>query len=56
MKRIAIALILMAGQAAAHPGAHAHPHDGASWLTMVAALAVLGAAGGVAFATWRRRK
>ncbi|MDU8912031.1 hypothetical protein [Aestuariicoccus sp. MJ-SS9] len=35
---------LWAGAAAAHPGAHVHPHEGASWLVVAAALGVIGLA------------
>ncbi|MBS0126618.1 hypothetical protein [Thetidibacter halocola] len=47
--------VLMAGPALAHPGVHVHPHDGASWLTVAAALAVLAVAGGVALARVKGR-
>ena len=47
---------LLAGPAVAHPGAHVHPHDGASWLTVAASLAVLAVAGGVAVSRVRSRK
>ena len=56
MKKLALALVAMGGQAAAHPGAHLHPHDGASWLAVAGALAVLALAGGIAVAQVRRRK
>ncbi|MFZ7092903.1 hypothetical protein [Primorskyibacter sp. 2E233] len=48
--------VTAAGPALAHSGAHLHPHDGASWLTMVAALAVLAVAGGLAVARKRTSK
>ncbi|ETX15251.1 hypothetical protein OCH239_18415 [Roseivivax halodurans JCM 10272] len=48
--------ILLAAPAAAHPGAHVHPHDGASWLAVVGALAVLVLAGGVVAARRRNRR
>ena len=40
----------------AHPGAHFHPHDGAHWLTLVSALAVLALAGGLALVRGRSRR
>ena len=48
--------ILLAAPAAAHPGAHVHPHDGASWLALAGALAVLALAGGLALARRRHRR
>ena len=46
---------LVSGSAAmAHPGAHLHPHDGASWLTIANALGVMAVAGGLALARSRR--
>lgn len=45
-----------ASTAAAHPGAHVHPHDGAHWLVTAGALAVLAIAGGLAVAKVRSRK
>ncbi|MCE0505793.1 hypothetical protein LR948_10530 [Roseivivax sp. GX 12232] len=39
------AAALLAGPAFAHEGAHLHPHDGAGWLAVTAALAVLALAG-----------
>ena len=47
---------LLASPALAHSGAHLHPHDGASWLAVVAALGVLALAGGLALARARGRK
>ena len=44
---------IAAGPVLAHGGAHVHPHDGASWLTLAAALAVLALAGGLARARAR---
>ncbi|KMK68368.1 hypothetical protein [Puniceibacterium sp. IMCC21224] len=42
MTRIATpALLFAAGPAFAHSGPHLHPHDGASWLSVVAALGVI---------------
>ena len=41
-------LILLASPAAAHPGAHLHPHDGGLWLLGVSALTIA-LAGYVAF-------
>ncbi len=45
-----------AGPALAHAGAHVHPHDGAAWLAVVAALSVAAVAGGLALMRVRRRK
>ncbi|SMX27397.1 hypothetical protein TRP8649_01502 [Pelagimonas phthalicica] len=42
MMRSAFALVVMAGPALAHEGAHLHPHDGGMWLGVVAVLAGLG--------------
>jgi len=59
MKRslsITSAVLASATAASAHPGAHVHPHEGAHWLVMVAALAVLAAAGGLAAVRARSRK
>lgn len=50
MKRAIIGgagLMAMATAVQAHPGTHVHPHDGAHWLVVVAALSVLALAGGV---------
>ncbi|WP_206080277.1 LPXTG cell wall anchor domain-containing protein [Pacificoceanicola onchidii] len=48
MRGILVAMALTAGPALAHPGVHVHPHDGASWMTVAGALAVLALAGGLA--------
>ena len=48
--------ILLAAPAAAHTGAHVHPHDGASWLAVVGALAVIALAGGLVAARRRNRR
>ena len=55
--RYMILTLLLAGPAAAHTGdsLHVHPHDGVSWL-MVVALLGLGALGGVALARVRGKK
>jgi hypothetical protein len=45
-------LILLAGPAAAHPGAHAHPHDGAHWMLVLSLLTIALAA---CVAVWRRK-
>ena len=37
-------LLILAGPAVAHPGAHVHPHDGAQWLIWVSVLTVAVAA------------
>ncbi|MFW2542398.1 hypothetical protein ACN2XU_07130 [Primorskyibacter sp. 2E107] len=50
------ATMLAAGPALAHPGAHVHPHDGASWMVVAGALAVLAVAGGVAVARARANR
>ncbi|MDR9484621.1 MULTISPECIES: peptidase M23 [Sediminimonas] len=44
--------LLVAHPAAAHGGAHTHPHDGAQWLAVTSALVV---AALIALA-WSRRK
>ena len=46
----------LATNAAAHPGAHVHPHDGAHWLVLVSALGLVAIAGGLAAARVRSRK
>ncbi|SHH95204.1 hypothetical protein [Marivita hallyeonensis] len=57
MKHLVLpSLLLTATAASAHPGAHVHPHDGASWLVIVGALAVLAVAGGLAAAKVRSRR
>jgi hypothetical protein len=33
-------IILLAGPAAAHPGDHMHPHDGAQWLLGLSLLTI----------------
>lgn len=50
--------MMASGPALAHDGAalHMHPHDGASWLAICAALAVIAVSGGVAFVSRRARK
>ena len=40
--KYAVVLMMMAGPAMAHEGAHLHPHDGGMWLGLVAVLAGLG--------------
>ncbi|MBV2361702.1 LPXTG cell wall anchor domain-containing protein [Thalassococcus sp. CAU 1522] len=56
MKRWALVLAMLAGPVAAHPGAHVHPHDGASWLAVLGALSVVALAGGVAAVGLRRKR
>ncbi|MFD1509305.1 hypothetical protein [Lacimonas salitolerans] len=41
-------LLILASPAAAHPGAHVHPHDGAHWLLWVSVLTIA-VAGIIAF-------
>ena len=56
MKRLALGLTVAAGPALAHSGPHLHPHDGASWLAVAGALAVMALAGWLALARARTRK
>ena len=51
-----LGLATLATKAAAHPGAHVHPHDGAHWLLLVSALSFVAIAGGLAAARARSRK
>ena len=51
-----LGLATLATNAAAHPGAHVHPHDGAHWLVLVSALGLVAIAGGLAAARARSRK
>lgn len=55
---LALVAIAMAWSSAAtaHPGAHVHPHDGAHWLIVVSALALIVFAGGLALARSRFRR
>ncbi|EPX75952.1 hypothetical protein [Salipiger mucosus] len=53
---LSAALAATAGPALAHPGAHVHPHDGAQWLAVAGALAVMALAGGLALARARGDK
>lgn len=46
----------LATEAAAHPGAHLHPHDGTHWLVLISALGLMAVAGGLALARARSRK
>lgn len=48
--------LLLATPAAAHPGVHVHPHDGASWMAVAGALAAIAVAGGLAAARRRHRR
>ncbi|QFU08040.1 hypothetical protein PARPLA_02560 [Rhodobacteraceae bacterium THAF1] len=41
--------LLLASPAAAHTGAHLHPHDGGSWVAAVIALCATGVAAMLAF-------
>lgn len=52
----AVASLASATAALAHPGAHVHPHDGAHWLALVAALGLIAVAGGLAAVKTRARK
>jgi hypothetical protein len=45
MKYIAVLPAVLATPALAHDGLHLHPHDGANWMTIAAAVAVIVAAG-----------
>ncbi len=61
MTRIATPALLftaLASPALAHTGtqAHLHPHDGASWLTIIAALGVVALAGRLILARTKGRK
>ncbi|GHF40983.1 hypothetical protein [Seohaeicola zhoushanensis] len=56
MKRLALLAGLAATPALAHPGAHLHPHGSGDWLALVMGLAVVAAAGGLAYARSRSRK
>ncbi|MCB1339611.1 MAG: hypothetical protein KDK24_00785 [Pseudooceanicola sp.] len=56
MKRLALFATLTASPALAHPGAHLHPHGSGDWLAVAMGLAVLAAAGGLAYARARSRK
>ncbi len=53
---LAVATAAFGSAAMAHPGAHVHPHDGANWLVVVSALAVIAVAGGLAMSRTRSRK
>ncbi len=53
---LAVASLVWATSALAHPGAHVHPHDGAHWLALVSALGLIAVAGGLAFGKIRSRK
>lgn len=50
MTRLAFPALLLfsAGPALAHSGAHLHPHDGASWLTVAGGLGMMAVAAGLA--------
>lgn len=50
--RYALPSFLLASPAFAHPGHHAHPHDGGAWLLVVLLLAL---AGGSAWAAKMRK-
>ncbi|SNR52028.1 hypothetical protein [Puniceibacterium sediminis] len=59
MTRIATPALLFTAAASpvlAHPGAHLHPHDGANWLTIVAALGVIAIAGRMVLTRVKGRK
>ena len=47
-----IPLMLLASPAAAHTGAHLHPHGGGSWLAVVLALSAIALA---AVLAWRAK-
>ena len=53
---LAVASMVWASSALAHPGAHVHPHDGAHWLALVSALGLIAVAGGLAVVKTRSRK
>jgi hypothetical protein len=53
---LAVASMVWATSALAHPGAHVHPHNGAHWLALVSALGLIAVAGGLAFGKIRNRK
>ncbi|MBO6884015.1 MAG: hypothetical protein JJ869_10605 [Marivita sp.] len=53
---LAVASMVWATSALAHPGAHVHPHDSAHWLALVSALGLIAVAGGLAFGKIRNRK
>jgi len=48
-----IPLLLLASPAAAHTGAHLHPHDGGSWLSGVVALCAIAISAALAFRNMR---
>ena len=54
--RAALFLILSALPAAAHQGAHIHPHGGESWIAVAMGLVVIGAAGALGRRASVRRK
>ena len=56
MRPSAFLLTIVAVPASAHPGAHVHPHDGSSWLLIVAALGAIAVAARLAVSTARARK
>ena len=59
MTRIAMPALIFTAAATpvlAHPGGHLHPHDGANWLAIVAALAVVALALRLVLARTRGRK
>ncbi len=49
--RPVLVFLSTAAPAFAHPGPHLHPHDGGSWLAVVAGLGVIDAA---VLVRWRR--
>ncbi|SPF81572.1 hypothetical protein [Pseudoprimorskyibacter insulae] len=55
MKKAVFFTSLLATPAMAHDGVHLHPHDGASWMVVAAALAVILGAGALKLASTRSR-
>ncbi len=54
--RSSAVLLLTALPAAAHEGAHLHPHGSGAWMVLAGGLAILAAVGALGWHLWRTKE